>query len=55
MYLFFYDEFSFEFFPENSDLNHFVHLNTMAVTIFDTKFMENVEWLDIKTTSHIPI
>ena len=27
----------------------------MAVTIFDNKFMENLEWLDIKTTSRIPI
>ena len=27
----------------------------MAVTIFDNKFIENLEWLDIKTTSDIPI
>ena len=26
----------------------------MAVTIFDNKFIENLEWLDIKTTSGIP-
>ena len=27
----------------------------MAVTIFDNQFMENLEWLDIKTTCDIPI
>ena len=27
----------------------------MAVTIFDNKFMEDLEWFDIKTTSSIPI
>ena len=27
----------------------------MAVTIFDNKFIENLEWLDIKITSDIPI
>jgi hypothetical protein len=27
----------------------------MAATIFDNKFMENLEWLDIKTTSDIPL
>ncbi len=27
----------------------------MAVTIFDNKFMENLELLDVKTTSDIPI
>jgi hypothetical protein len=43
------------FFPENIDLNRFVHLNTIAVTIFDNKFMENLEWLDIKATFGIPI
>ena len=53
-YLFF-DEISFGFFPENLHLNHFVHLNTMSVTIFDNKFVENLEWLDIKTTFGIPI
>ena len=42
IYLFFDDKTPFRFFPENIDLNHFVHLNTMAVTIFDNMFMENV-------------
>jgi hypothetical protein len=27
----------------------------MAVTIFDNTFMENLEWLDIKTTYDISI
>ena len=27
----------------------------MAVTIFDNKFMENLKWLDLKTTSDIAI
>ena len=27
----------------------------MVVTIFDNRFMENLEWLDIKTSSGIPI
>jgi len=27
----------------------------MAVTIFDNKFIENLEWLHVKTTSGIPI
>jgi len=27
----------------------------MAATIFDNKFMDNLEWSDIKTTSDIPI
>ena len=53
--VFFYDEIPFGFFPENLDLNHFVHLNTMVVTIFDNKFIENLEWLDIKTTFGISI
>ena len=43
------------FFPDNLDLNHFVHLNTMVITIFDIKFMENLEWLDIEKVSGIPI
>ena len=43
------------FFPENLDLNHFVHLNTMVVTIFINKFMDNIEWLDLKTTCDIAI
>ena len=51
----FYDEIPFGFSPENLDLNYFVHLNTMAVTIFDKKVTENLEWLDIKTTYGIPI
>ena len=55
IYLFFYDKIPFGFFPENLDLNHFVHLNTMAFIIFDNKLMGNLEWLDIKTISDIPI
>ena len=55
IYLFFNDKTPFGFFPENLDLNHSVHLNTITVTIVDNKFMENLEWLDIKTASHIPI
>ena len=55
IYLFFEDEIPFGFFPENLDLNHFVHLNTMAITIFDNQFMENLKKLNIKTTSSIPI
>ena len=42
IYLFFEDEITFGFFTENSDLNHFVHLNTLASTIFDNQFMENL-------------
>ncbi len=41
--------------PQKNVLNYFIHLYTMAVTIFDIKFMENLEWLDVKTTSDIPI
>ena len=41
IYLFFYDEIPFGFFPKNLDLNHFVQLNAMAATIFDNKFMKN--------------
>ena len=55
IYLFFDDEIPFGVFVEKIDLNHFVHLNTMAVTIFDNKLMENLECLDIKATSDIPI
>jgi len=43
IYLFCYDEIAFGFFQENLDLNYFVPLNTMALTIFDNKFMENSE------------
>ena len=54
-YLFIYEEIPFGFSPENLDLNNVVHLNTMAVTIFDNELMENAEWLlDTKTTSDIP-
>ncbi len=35
IYLFFDNEIPFGVFPENLNLNHFVHLNTMAITIFD--------------------
>jgi hypothetical protein len=27
----------------------------MAVTIFDNKFMDNIEWFNLKTTSDIPL
>jgi hypothetical protein len=43
IYFYFYDEIPFGVFTENLDLNHFVHLNTMAVTIFDNKFIKNLE------------
>ena len=55
IYLFCYGEIAFGLFQENLDLNYFVPLNTIALTIFDNKFMENLKWLDIKTTSDIPI
>jgi hypothetical protein len=50
---FIYDEILFGIFPNNVDLKQFVHLNTMAVTIFMNKSMDNLEWLDLKTTSNI--
>ena len=37
IYLFFNDEIPFGIFPYNLDLNHFVHLITVAVTIFIKK------------------
>ncbi len=43
IYLIFDDEIPFGCFPQKIDLNHFVHLNTMAVSIFDNEFMENLE------------
>jgi hypothetical protein len=43
IYLFFDAEIPFGFFPENLDLKHFVHLNTMAITIFDNKLIEILE------------
>jgi hypothetical protein len=55
IYLFFHDEILFGVFPYNLDLNQFVYLNTMAVSIFMNKFMDNLEWLDLKTTSDIAI
>ncbi len=55
IYLLFNDKLPFGYFPEKFDLNHFVHLNTMAITIFDNKFMKKLEWLGIKTLSNIPI
>ena len=55
IYLFFYDRIPFGVFPENLDLNQFVHLNTMAVTIFDNKFMDNLECFYLKTTFDIAI
>ncbi len=55
IYLFFNDKISFGVFPKNLDLNHFVHLNTMAVTIFDNKLMDNLEWFNLKTTSDIAL
>jgi len=42
IYFFFNDEIPFGFFPEKIDLNHFVHLNTRAITIFDNKLIENL-------------
>jgi hypothetical protein len=54
IYLFFYDEIPFGIFPNNLDGNRFVYINTMAVTIFMNKFMNNLEWSDLKT-SHIAI
>jgi hypothetical protein len=53
--LFFYDKIPFGFFPKNLDFNSFVHLNTMAVSIFDDKFMDNLECFNLKTTSNIPL
>jgi hypothetical protein len=53
--LFFNDEIPFGIFPVNFELNQFVCLNTMAVTIFTNKFMDNLEWSALKTTSDIPI
>jgi hypothetical protein len=41
--LFFNDKIPFGIFLYNLDLNHFVYLNTMAVTIFMNKFMDNLE------------
>ncbi len=55
IYLFCNDEIPFGVFPDNLDLNQFVYLNTMAVTIFTDKFMDNLEWSDLKTTSNIAI
>ncbi len=55
IYLFFDGKIPFGFFPEKIYSNLFVHLNTMAITIFDNKFMENLEWLDIQTAFDIPI
>ena len=43
IYLIFYDKIPLGFFPKNLDLNNFVHLNTMTVSIFDNKFMDNLE------------
>ena len=55
IYLFFNDEIPLGIFLDNLDLNQFVYLNTMAVTIFTDKFMDNLEWSDLKTTSDIAI
>jgi hypothetical protein len=55
IYLFFNDEIPFGIFPHNLDLNQFVYLNTMAVTIFRDNFMDNLEWSNLKTTSDIAI
>ena len=55
IYLFFYDEIAFGNFPNNSDLNQFVHLNTMALSIFTENFMDDLEWSYLKTTSDIAI
>ena len=33
--------------------NPLIYLNTMAVTIFTKKFMDNLEWSDLKTTFDI--
>ncbi len=55
IYFVFYDEIPFGIFPDNLDLNQFVYLNTMAVTIFTNKFMDNLEWSDLKTTFDIAI
>ncbi len=55
IYLFFNDEIPFGIFPDNLDLSQFVYLNTMAVAIFTDKFMDNLEWSDLKTTSDVAI
>ena len=55
IYLFFYDEIPFGIFPDDLDLNQFVSLNIMAVTIFMNKFMDNLECSQLKTTSDIAI
>ena len=55
IYLLFYDKLPFGVFPENFDLNQFVHLNTMAVNIFTNWFIDNLERLDLKTTFDIAI
>ena len=55
IYIFFYDEIPFGVFPEYLDLNQFVHLNTMVVTIFDNKFLENLKCFYLKTSSDIAI
>jgi hypothetical protein len=53
IYLFFYDEILVGVSQGNLDLNQFVHLNTMAVTIFTNHFMDNLERLNQNTTSNI--
>jgi len=53
--LFFYDKIPLGFFPKNLVLNHSIHLNTIAISIFDNKFMENLEWFNLKTTFDIPL
>ena len=53
--MFFNDKISFGFFPNNLDLKKFVHLNTMAVNIFDNEFIDNLEWFNLKTPFDIPL
>ena len=55
IYLFLNDKMPFGFFSEDLDLNHSVYLNTMAVIIFNNKFMENLEWSGIKVEYGISI
>ena len=52
---YFFDKIPFRVFLKNLDLNHFVHLNSMGVTIFINKFMDSLHWLDLKTTSDIAL
>ena len=55
IYLLFNDEIPFGIFPDSLDLNQFVYLNTMALSIFTGNFMDDLEWSDLKTTSDIAI